>query len=125
MAYFDRYHRYSSISFPHTDRVYFDWRAYEFQDESKNQKLLDIAYMLTNGYDVRSYIHNTYKSREHVSEDNVRSSILILMTALLDTHSCDIKYQYEHKNLNAVIDDFFSILLNIIMFHKINNVLTI
>lgn len=111
MAYFDRCYRLSSIRFPHTDRVYFDWLAHEFQDETKYQKLLDIAYMLTHGYDVRADIHNTYRSREHVSEDNVRTSIFMLMAELLDTDYYKIEEIYEHKNLDAVIDDFFSILL--------------
>ena len=111
MYYFDRYHRLSEPRFPCTDRVYFDWLAHEFHDISNRQKLLDIAYLLSHGYDVRADIHNTYESREHVSIDNVRTSIFILMAELWDTDENRVEQLYWNKGLDAIIDDFFSILL--------------
>lgn len=110
MHYYDRYHRLSEMSFPCTDRVYFDWLAHEYHDIPTRQKLLDIAYMLLHGYDVRDFIHNTYKSREYVYEENVRTSIFMLMAELWETNEDKVEQMYINKNLDAVIDDFFSIL---------------
>ena len=55
MEYIDydrRYRAYGELGFPHAERVYFDWIAHEFGDISNHQKLLDIGYLLMQGYDI-------------------------------------------------------------------------
>lgn len=110
MFYFDRYHRYSEISFPRTDRVYFDPGAHEYNDLTLNQKLLDIAYMLTHGYDVRTFIHDTYKTKEYVSDNNVKQALYSLLGELWGSDNIKMSDLYEKKSLDELIDDFFSAL---------------
>lgn len=82
MDYDRLYRTYGELGLPHAERVYFDWIAHEFGDISNHQKLLDIGYLLTQGYDIRTDIHNTYLNHLSVSKDNVRYSIYILLAEL-------------------------------------------
>ena len=71
MEYIDydrRYRAYGKLGFPHAERVYFYWIAHEFGYISNHQKLLDIGYLLMQGYDIRADIHNTYLNHPSVQK---------------------------------------------------------
>ena len=106
---YDRLYRaYGELGFPHAERVYFDWLAHEFGDISNHQKLLDIGYLLTQGYDIRADIHNTYRNHPSVSKDNVRHSIYILLAELWGRRTEYIEQMFWNKSLDGLIDELYT-----------------
>lgn len=111
MGYIDydsRYRAYGELGFPHAERVYFDWIAHEFGDISNHQKLLDIGYLLMQGYDVRADIHSTYLNHSSVSKDNVRHSICILLAELWGGRPEYVEQMFRNKSFDGLIDELFT-----------------
>lgn len=112
-ANYPQYYLYGEFEFPHAERVYFDYIGTEFHDNSIQQKLLDIGYMLWHGYDVRAMIHHTYSdAHQSVTEGNVRYTICILLGELLQTDPIELSLKYERLPTNRLIDIFFSYLIS-------------
>lgn len=110
--YYRRYRRFGVLSFPRTERTYFDYLSTEFSDNSKEQKLLDIAYLLWNGYDVRSDIHLTYSDGHlSVSQQNVRQTIYILLAELWGGRPEYVEQMFRNKSMDGIIDELFTALL--------------
>ena len=109
---YDQYHHYGWLGFPYPERVYFDHHGYEFTYNTIEQKLLDIAYLLWHGYDVRSDIHHTY-SEDHpsVSQSTVYNTILYLMKHIPDSGYAQLLSR--PVNIDILIDIFFSRLLRL------------
>lgn len=111
MEYIDydrRYRAYGELGFPHAERVYFDWIAHEFGDISNHQKLLDIGYLLMQGYDIRADIHNTYLNHPSVSKDDVRHSIYILLAELWGGRAEYVEQMFKYQSLDSLIDELFT-----------------
>lgn len=111
MEYIDydrRYRAYGELGFPHAERVYFDWIAHEFGDISNHQKLLDIGYLLMQGYDIRADIHNTYLNHPSVSKNDVRYSIYILLAELWGGRTEYVEQMFRNKSLDGLIDELFT-----------------
>lgn len=111
MDYIDydkRYRAYGELGFPYAERVYFDWIAHEFGDISNHQKLLDIGYLLTHGYDVRNDIHNTYRNHSSVSEHDVRQTLYILLAELWGGRPEYVEQMFKYKSIDGVIDELFT-----------------
>lgn len=111
MEYLDydkRYRTYGELGFPHAERVYFDWSAHEFGDISNHQKLLDIGYLITQGYDIRADIHSTYLNHPSVSKDNVRHSIYILLAELWGGRTEYVERMFKHKSFEGLMDELFT-----------------
>lgn len=114
---YDRLYRaYGELGFPHAERVYFDWLAHEFGDISNHQKLLDIGYLLMQGYDIRADIHSTYLNHPSVSKDDVRHSIYILLAELWGSHTEFVAQMFWNKSLDDLIDELFTSVA--IYYHK-------
>ena len=105
------YERIYKFGFPYSRRTYFDWIGTEFSYNSKEQKLLDIGYLLSTGYDVRSEIHATYKEHLSVTEDNVKVTLNILIAELLGSRLETVQYKHRHWATDKIIDELFSHLL--------------
>lgn len=111
MEYIDydrRYRAYGELGFPHAERVYFDWIAHEFGYISNHQKLLDIGYLLMQGYDIRADIHNTYLNHPSVSKNDVRYSIYILLAELWGGRTEYVEQMFRNKSLDGLIDELFT-----------------
>ena len=105
---------YESIyefGFPYSRRVYFDCIGTEFSLNSKEQKLLDIGYLLTKGYDVRSEIHATYREHSTVTEDNVKKTLNILLAELWGEQLYTVESMHKNWTTDRIIDELFSHLL--------------
>ena len=105
---------YKSIyenGFPYSRRTYFDWIGTEFSYNSKEQKLLDIGYLLTTGYDVRSEIHDTYREHQTVTEDNVKHTLNILLAELWGGRLDTVESMHQYWTTDRIIDELFSHLL--------------
>ena len=111
MEYSDRYYRHSEMCFPHSNRTYFDPEAHEYRDISATQKLLDIAYMLEHGYDVREFINDTYTASEYVSIDNVKRGVITLLAELWRSQYDNTSFMYKNKSIDMIIDDLFTAVL--------------
>ena len=110
---YDRiYHRYGSLGFPHAERTYFDHLGTEFSYNTKEQKLLDIGYLLCNGYDVRADIHNTYSdAHPSVSLHDVRQTIYILLAELWGGRPEYVEQMFRCKSIDGLIDELFTAVL--------------
>ncbi len=110
--YDKRYCANGELGFPCASRTYFDSLCHEFTYTTIKQKLLDIAYLLWNGYDVRNAIHETY-SDEHpsVKESDVRHTVCILLSGLTGHTAEDTEYMTEQQTTDGLIDIFFSEIL--------------
>lgn len=111
MGFIDYNRRYrigGELCLPHAERVYFDWIADEFGDISNHQKLLDIGYLLLQGYDVRADIQSTYLNHKSVSKDNVRYSICILLAELWGGRPEYVEQMFRYKSLDNLIDGLFT-----------------
>lgn len=66
------YRGFGKLGFPYPERVYFDSIGAESSHITRQQKLLDIGYLFTHGYDVKSVIYHTF-SDAHITgtEDDV------------------------------------------------------
>lgn len=110
--YYPQYYLSNELNFPYSEPVYFDYIGDEFKNNSLQQKLLDIGYMLWHNYDVRSMIHYTYSNAHlSVTEDNVRYTICILLGELLQTDPIVLRLKYKEFKTNILIDVFFSYLI--------------
>ena len=105
------YDKIYTFGFPYPRRVYFDWIGAEFSYNSKEQKLLDIGYLLTKGYDVRSEIHNTYRDHLSVSEEDVKHTLNILLTELWKGRLDTVESMHKYWTTDRIIDELFSHLL--------------
>ena len=105
------YERIYKFGFPYSRRTYFDWIGTEFSYNSKEQKLLDIGYLLSTGYDVRSEIHATYQEHLSVTEENVKDTLNILIAELLGSRLETVQYKHKHWATDKIIDELFSHLL--------------
>lgn len=97
--------------FPHRRRTYFDCFEDAFAHTTIRQKLLDIGYLLTKGYDVRSEIHSTYQEHITVKEDDVRYTLNILLAELLNEDVFAVQLSHDDWTTDQIIDELFSQLL--------------
>ena len=73
--YSSTYYRGDTLSLPRPPRVYFDWGAHEWNSIPTEQKLLDIGYLTTMGYDFYPDIQNILINHSY---QNGKSSIPLL-----------------------------------------------
>ena len=107
------YRPYGELGFPYTERTYFDCIGTEFTYNTKEQKLLDIGYLLWNGYDVRTDIHHTYNSDAHpsVSSTDVRHTICILLAELWRGRPDSVENMFKYSSMDSLIDELFTAVL--------------
>ncbi|MCH5222067.1 MAG: hypothetical protein J1F05_07090 [Muribaculaceae bacterium] len=105
------YKRIYEHGFPYSRRTYFDWIGTEFTYNTKENKLLDIGYLLTKGYDVRSEIHATYREHLSVVEDDVKRTLNILLAELWGGRIDTVESMHKYWTTDRIIDELFSHLL--------------
>lgn len=105
------YDKIYEYGLPHHRRVYFDHIGDEYKSISQKQKLLDIGYLLTHGYDVRAEIHATYLEHSTVTEDNVRFSLDSLLEELTGDNAIGLMIKHENWTTDQIIDELFTRLL--------------
>lgn len=106
------YRAYGELGFPYPERVYFDHLGYEFSYNSRQQKLLDIGYLLWHGYDVRADIHHTYSdAHQSVSQNDVRETLYILLAELWSGRPKYVEQMFRNKSMDGLIDELFTAIL--------------
>lgn len=106
------YERIYQFGFPRPIRTYFDWISTEFSYNTKEQKLLDIGYLLTKGHDIRADIHHVYqKESSSVSERDVRKTLNILLTELWGGRLDTVESMHQYWTTDRIIDELFTHIL--------------
>lgn len=110
---YDRiYKTYGELGFPHAERTYFDHLGTEFSDNTIEQKLLDIGFLLWHGYDVRAHIHHTYSdAHPSVSQTDVKHTIYILLAELRGGRPEYVEQMFRNKSMDGLIDELFTAVL--------------
>lgn len=107
--YLNRYGDYDNIDLPNTHRAYFDAFCDEYSRYSIEEKLLDIAYVIIHGFDVKKAIRNILKRHSHISESAVHRAILNLTAAV--NHAGEGYVSDLGNSLETDIDIFIEDLL--------------
>lgn len=112
MDYDKIYKAYGELGFPHAERTYFDHLGTEFSDNTIEQKLLDIGFLLLHGYDVRADILHTYSdAHPSVSQTDVRQTIYILLAELWGGRPEYVEQMFRNKSMDGLIDELFTAVL--------------
>ena len=80
--YTNIYGDFNEIDLPETHRAYFDASCHEYSQCPTEKKLLDLAYVITHGFDVKSAVKDILSTHSHVSESAIHHAILDLLTAV-------------------------------------------
>lgn len=105
--YLNRYGDYNDINLPKTYRVYFDPYCDEYKHYPVENKLLDLAYVITHGFDIKKAIKDILDSHPHVSERDIQRAISNLTAAA--NHVDHIGYR--NNSLETDIEIFIEDLL--------------
>lgn len=80
--YLNFYGDYSETNLPKTYRVYFDPYCEEYKHYPVENKLLDLAYVITHGFDIKKAIKNILDSHPHVSQRHIQRAVWQLISAV-------------------------------------------
>lgn len=104
------YYLGGKLILPHPIRTYFDSGAQEWSAIEPKQKLLDIGYVTTLGYDVFKDIQEILKNHPYIQEFEIKYSIGLLMSELSGRSSDAISDRYENVPLKAMVNDLIYLL---------------
>lgn len=90
-----RYGYAETLQLPYPHRVYFDSGADEWNDCPLKQKLLDLGYVTTMGYDITRDVNKILKEHSHISEESIRHSLSLLLSELLGKGVDSVESRYE------------------------------
>lgn len=102
--YTDTYGNLNDLSLPRTPRTYFDALCHEFGCYPVEQKLLDIGYLTTMGYDIRKDIYHSFQNYDHVTEDNVHRGVQTLEAAACGLDYFSSGFNMRNNKLDIDID---------------------
>lgn len=100
-----RYGSTETLQLPYPRRVYFDSGADEWNDCTIKQKLLDLGYMTTMGYDIIQDVTTVLKEHSHISEESIRHSLSLLLSELLEKGVDSVESRYEGVSAKDMADD--------------------
>ena len=100
-----RYGYAETLQLPYPHRVYFDSGADEWNDCPLKQKLLDLGYVTTMGYDITRDVNKILKEHSHISEESIRHSLSLLLSELLGKGVVSVESRYEGVSAKDMADD--------------------
>ena len=98
---------------PRPIRTYFDSGAHEWSAIGVRQKLLDLGYVTTKGYDVFKDIQEILRNHPYIQEFEIKYSIGGLMSELSGRSSDAIADRYENVPLKEMVNDLIDHLIQI------------
>lgn len=111
MTYFhSNYYLGGKLILPRPIRVYFDHLAHEWNHLSMPQKLLDLGYVTSMGYDIHQDINEILETHPYISEDDVKYSIGAYLSELSGPSSDAIADRYENVPLKEMVNDLIDLL---------------
>lgn len=103
--YLNRYGDYNEINLPKTYRVYFDPSCDEYRHYPVENKLLDLAYVITHGFDIKKAIKDILDTHPHVSKRNIQHAIWDLTAATNHTSSIPNRKNSLETDIEILIED--------------------
>lgn len=100
-----RYGSTATLHLPYPRRAYFDSGADEWNDCTIKQKLLDLGYVTTMGYDIIQDVTTVLKEHSHISEESIRHSLSLLLSELLGKGVDSVESRYEGVSAKDIADD--------------------
>lgn len=100
-----RYGSTETLHLPYLHRVYFDSGADEWNDCTIKQKLLDLGYVTTMGYDITQDVTTILKEHSHISEESIRHSLSLLLSELLGKGVDSVESRYEGVSAKDMAND--------------------
>lgn len=100
-----RYGSTETLHLPYPRRAYFDSGADEWNDCTIKQKLLDLGYVTTMGYDIIQDVTTVLKEHSHISEESIRHSLSLLLSELLGKGVDSVESRYEGVSAKDMADD--------------------
>lgn len=94
-----------TLHLPYPRRAYFDSGADEWNDCTIKQKLLDLGYVTTMGYDITQDVTTILKEHSHISEESIRHSLSLLLSELLGKGIDSIESRYEGVSAKDMAGD--------------------
>ena len=104
--YKKHYGDYDEIDLPRTHRTYFDAHCHEFTMYPIEDKLLDIAYVVTHGFDIKKAVRKIMKIHPHVSENAIHRAILTLHAKVCNLNHPDFDSTNDlDTDIDILIED--------------------
>lgn len=103
--YIKRYGDYSEIDLPKNYRVYFDFFCEEYQNYPVEKKLLDLAYVITHGFDIIKAIKSILDSHPHVSKRDIQHAVWDLTAAANHVASIPDRKNSLETDIEILIED--------------------
>ncbi|MDE6576773.1 MAG: hypothetical protein K2K58_01200 [Muribaculaceae bacterium] len=103
--YFNRYGDYGEVDLPKTYRVYFDPYCDEYSRYPVEKKLLDIAYVVTHGFDILKAIKSILESHPHISKRDIQHAIWDLTAAANHISSLPNRKNSLETDIEILIED--------------------
>lgn len=100
-----RYGSGETLHLPYPIRTYFDNGAEEWNECEPKQKLLDLGYVTTMGYDISQDVHEILKNHSYISEEDIKHSIALLLAELLGKGIDFVETRYESVSAKEMADD--------------------
>lgn len=100
-----RYGSTETLHLPYPRRAYFDSGADEWNDCTIKQKLLDLGYVTTMGYDIIQDVTTVLKEHSHISEESIRHSLSLLLSELLGKGVVSVESRYEGVSAKDMAND--------------------
>lgn len=100
-----RYGSTETLHLPYPRRAYFDSGADEWNDCTIKQKLLDLGYVTTMGYDIIQDVTTVLKEHSHISEESIRHSLSLLLSELLGKGVDSVESRYEGVSAKDMAND--------------------
>lgn len=100
-----------TLHLPRPIRTYFDSGAEEWKDCSILQKLLDIGYVTTMGYDIQSDVTELLQSHNYITDYDIKHSLAILISELTGKALSFVETRYEMVTTNTMISEIKDLIL--------------
>lgn len=100
-----RYGFGETLHLPYPIRTYFDNGAEEWNDCTPKQKLLDLGYVTTMGYDITQDVREILKNHSYISEEDIKHSIALLLSELLEKGISFVEARYERVSVKDMAAD--------------------
>lgn len=104
MIYYDQYGNLDDLGLPCSPRTYFDPICSEYSEYSAENKMLDIGYLTTHGYDIRKDIYYCFQHYDHVTEDEVHRAVQTLEAAASGVDLYKSGIRFRKNSLETDID---------------------
>lgn len=103
--YLKRYGDYSEINLPKTYRVYFDSFCDEYKRYPVEEKLLDLAYAITHGFDIKKAVKSILDSRPDISARDIQYAVWNLTAAVNHVDSISDRRNSLDTDIDIFVED--------------------